>query len=144
MKASTTAAVRDGGGGGRQDRPLRVADTPTTGSLELQRARHILSDGKWHDYEDLLRELMRMVPPGRAARAAERHRIGQASRRARYRGTVLSGVPVSTRVNDPDRVRNTGARLIVRKLLSDAHFELSPLGRAPNKRIRDRRAARLE
>lgn len=123
-----------------------AAAPPETGvgSAELQRARHLLADGLWHDYEALLRQLMRMVPPGRAARAAERHRIGQAARRARYRGDVLTGVPAPTRVNDPDRVRDTGARLIVRKVLSDAHFEVSPSGRSPRKRIRDRRAAGLD
>jgi hypothetical protein len=121
-----------------------AADGGSNGSAELHRARHILADGQWHDYEALLRELMRMVPPGRAARAAEKHRVGQASRRARYRGDVLTSVPPSTRVNDPDRIRDTGARLIVRKVLSDAHFEISPPGRAPNKKIRDRRAAGLE
>lgn len=138
MTPSGTGRPSENGG-----RPPSAAVTPV-GSPELQRARHILSDGRWHDYEALLRELMRMVPPGRAARAAERHRVGQAVRRARYRGDVLTRVPAPTRVNDPDRVRDTGARLIVRKVLSDAHFEVAPSGRSPNKRIRDRRAAALE
>lgn len=135
----STGADRD-----PQDDRSRSGGGSATGSPELRRARHILSDGEWHDYEALLRELMRMVPPGRAARAAERHRVGQAARRARYRGDELTGVPAPTRVNDPDRVRDTGARLIVRKVLGDAHFEISPPGRSPSKRIRDRRAAGLD
>jgi hypothetical protein len=121
-----------------------IASASGPGSAELHRAREILADGEWHDYEALLRELMRMVPPGRAARAAERHRVGQAVRRARYRGTTLDGVPAPNRVNDPDRVRDTGARLLVRKVLSDAGFEIAPLGRAPDKKIRDRRALAAE
>lgn len=39
------------------------------------RAKELLADGEWHDYEGLLREVAKLVPPGIAMRFGEYRRI---------------------------------------------------------------------
>lgn len=41
------------------------------------RVHEILSDGEWHDLEQVVRDAMRLVPPGKAYRQAERNRKRQ-------------------------------------------------------------------
>ena len=114
-----------------------VAAGGPAASTELRRAQLVLADGIWHDYESLVRLLVPLVPPGRAARAAQGTRAGQARRRAVARGD-LNG---SVRPVDPDRLRETGARVIIRKMLRDAGFEVgtAPVSHGGRKRIRKSR-----
>lgn len=41
------------------------------------RVQEVLSDGEWHDFEQVVRDAMRLVPPGKAFRHAERNRLRQ-------------------------------------------------------------------
>jgi len=114
-------------GAGRlsDEQDLEAAGGPAA-SIELRRARLALSGGRWHDYEALVRALIPLVPPGRAARAAEVTRAGQARRRARARGEPFAVARPRARPVDPDRLREFGARVIIAKMLRDAGFEVAP------------------
>lgn len=41
------------------------------------RAMEVLADGTWHEEEAVLLEMIRMIPPGRAIRYAEKRRTAQ-------------------------------------------------------------------
>lgn len=132
------------GGAGRAGRARAAAPqrAPEDSHLspELVRARELLEDGRWHDYETVMRELVRLVTPGRAGRAAEQARLQHLKRRARQTGQQYVALP-RLRPADPDRVRESGARLIVRKMLSSSDFEIGWAGRPPARRIRWPRSA---
>lgn len=49
----------------------------------LGEAYKLLADGEWHDREEIVKELAKMVPPGIAWRHAETARINQLKRNAR-------------------------------------------------------------
>lgn len=104
-------------------------------SPELQHARQLLADGAWHDYEQVMRQLIKVIPPGRAIREAEKLRVVQARKRARYVGNAVPDAPPRRRPGDLDRMRETGARSIVRKMLNGANFQISDL-QAGQRRIR--------
>jgi hypothetical protein len=123
-------------GTGRRKERKRPEISPSA-SPEAVRAREILADGEWHEYEELMRELVPLVAPGRAWRANEEGRYRQALHRARAKGEELPWKPPRVRPVDPDRARESGARAIVRKMLNSGYFEIDPPGRAAKKRIRD-------
>jgi hypothetical protein len=104
-------------------------------SPELDRARRLLADGAWHDYEQVIRQLIKIIPPGRAIREAEKLRVAQARKRARYASSPPPEAAPRRSPPDLDRLRETGARSIVRKMLNGAHFEITPPGRG-RRRIR--------
>ena len=57
-------------------------------SAHLLRVCELLDDGDWHDYEWLIREAGRVIPPGKAMRQSERVRAkwdGAPERRVRSR-----------------------------------------------------------
>lgn len=109
---------------------------PPNASPELERARELLADGGWHDYEQVMRELVKVIPPGRAVREADSLRVAQVRKRARYAGRTPPDKPARQRHGDLDRIRTTGARAIIRKMLNGAEFDIDPPGRAERKRIR--------
>jgi len=119
------------------EQDLEAAGGPAA-STELRRARLALAGGRWHDYEALVRALIPLVPPGRAARAAEVTRAGQARRRARARGEPFTVAPPRVRPVDPDRLREFGARVIISKMLRDAGFEVASTPRSGGLRKRIR------
>lgn len=106
-------------------------------SPELARARELLGDDRWHDYELIVHELVKVIPPGRAVREAEKLRVAQARKRARYAGrSVPDRVVLSRRTpRELDQIRYTGARSIVRKMLNGSDFDIDPPIRQP-RRIR--------
>lgn len=52
------------------------------------RLHEILADGEWHDREPIVKELMRLAPPGEAWRMAEEVRVRSRIRRARNQLTA--------------------------------------------------------
>jgi hypothetical protein len=84
----------------------------------LIRAVELLEDRAWHDYEATIRELARMVPPGKAIRRAERLRA--------QRGPAERYVPVSD-----ERAIASGQRSIVKDSLHAPWFEVCPAGVLP-------------
>lgn len=56
-------------------------------SLVLSKTLELLSDGEWHDYEQLLREVIKVVPPGVALRYAQTKRFHMAKQNAKKRLT---------------------------------------------------------
>lgn len=88
-----------------------------------------------------MRELVKVITPGRAGRAAESARRTHARRRAQQRGEEFVAALPRLRPADPDRVRETGARLIVRKMITASDFEVDYGGRPVRKRIRYPRSA---
>lgn len=84
----------------------------------LDRAKELLADGEWHDYEELLSELGKLIPPGMAFRAAERSRRNSLKSR---------GLEVKPRtVEQPyERLVATGRRVILMDKLRPRYgFEL--------------------
>lgn len=140
-----TRAVGDPAHAGTRSSPASArgaaaAPESANASPELTRARELLADGTWHDYETVMRELARLITPGRAGRAAEQARLQHLKRRARQTGQPYVPLPRLLPA-DPDRVRESGARLIVRKMLSTADFEIGWSGKPPRRRIRYPRTA---
>jgi hypothetical protein len=88
----------------------------------LRRAVELLEGGEWHDFEAVMRELGKLVPPGVAIRRAERTR------------RLATGTPERQRPRPTERQIESGKRQIVRETISRPDFERDPLG-AP-KRIR--------
>lgn len=100
------------------------------------RARTLLADGAWHDYEWLLRKLMPLVPPGSAAHRTDNSRDYIAQRRTRMRSGPDAPVPERKISISYDEKVRSGARSIVRKELERRAFEIVPRGYVRNKRIR--------
>lgn len=73
--------------------------------------RRLLSDGEWHDRDELLAVASRAVPPGVAWRRAEQHRIQtarvQRSPMVRVRGDVFSAIKVGEHRVAYDALRRT-------------------------------------
>lgn len=89
-----------------------------------KRASELLGDGEWHNYEAVMSELMRLVPPGRALRENERIRRSQAQRR--FGSTAPRQVERSVEFQIA-----SGARSIVRGFLKSTkvyEFDLAGLG----------------
>lgn len=81
-------------------------------SPPMQRAVQVLIDGEWHDEEQVLLAMMRVIPPGQAMRRAESKRRGQrAAARARFES------PHRQVQRDPETLRAMGARAIAGDLL---------------------------
>jgi hypothetical protein len=91
----------------------------------LKMAVTLLLDGEWHDLEEILRELSKLVPPGRAVRRNETDR------------RLSSGTPVRrvTRGSE-DRLIASGKRAIAKDMLNKSYFEIYPPGKVKNKRVR--------
>jgi len=79
----------------------------------LTRAVELTEDGQWHNMEKLLRELAKMVPPGRAMRRAESNRLNV-------------GGPPQRATGEVERILKTGRRSIVRDFVRPPWFELDP------------------
>lgn len=82
----------------------------------LKRAVELTEDGQWHDYDDVVRELCKLVPPGKAMRRAEKSR--------RY-----TGPPERTKYDETERVLETGKKSYARDHLQKVWFEVKPVGR---------------
>lgn len=81
------------------------------------RAVELLGDGEWHDYEQTVRELMKLIPPGIAKRKVEaRRKAGMAQRRAQ-------GIPKGTlRPTPVDEQVRSGKRQYVTDFLGNARI----------------------
>lgn len=104
-------------------------------SLVYLRAAELLADGKWHDYSVIVREVAKVVPPGKAIRKSETMR----QRAARQHGSYVD--PDNRKIPRTDeRLIEYGALAIVRATLSGSVlFEIKPRGthlRDGPKRIR--------
>jgi hypothetical protein len=94
----------------------------------------LLDDEEWHDYERVMAQCMRMVPPGQAYRKAEESRVGYLQRHNRE-------VKPRVRNTDSDQVIRSGARQVVSQLIQgQPEFEVDPRGvvprNGPRKKIR--------
>lgn len=78
-----------------------------------RRVREILSDGEWHTYDELVAAAGPLVPPGRARRDAEKHRLRR------------SGVPVRVyqRVGELEVGRRSIVVRSIRQLERGRHVE---------------------
>ena len=74
-------------------------------------AADLLTDGEWREYEWMIRELGKLVPPGRAIRRNEQDRSYNSDARERVR-------PLS-----PERAIQAGRRAIVRDALRVSSYE---------------------
>jgi DNA-directed RNA polymerase subunit M/transcription elongation factor TFIIS len=90
----------------------------------LTKAVELLEDGEWHDLEFVLRELGKLVPPGRAMRRNENDR------------RLSSGTDARKKDLSETRLIASGKRAIAKDLLNKSYFEIYPLGRVQNKRVR--------
>lgn len=71
----------------------------------------LLGDGGWHDRDQIIVQLLHLVPPGRALRVAERERLRQI-------GLRQEGEPPPRRVErSQEFVIRSGARTLVRQSL---------------------------
>ena len=93
-------------------------------SARLMRAVELTEDGQWHDYDDIERELAKLIPPGLAMRKAERTRLSQ------------GGPPERTKFDDEKRIIETGKKAIARDTLRGRWFEVDPRGRHWDGRVR--------
>lgn len=80
-----------------------------------QRAVDLLGDGKWHNYEKVVHQLMKLIPPGRAIRRNEKERAMQNPNPRK--------VPLSI-----ERQIASGQRAIVRDFLKNSNFETDKAG----------------
>jgi hypothetical protein len=91
------------------------------------RVHELLGDGKWHNFEQAVAELGKLIPPGIAMRVSEqdrrRHTPGPRSQ-----------------PRDVERQIQTGRRIIVRAMFKTARFETDrpgdPRRPVPQRRIR--------
>ena len=90
----------------------------------VMRAVELLEDGEWHYVEDVLRELMKMVPPGRALRQAEQQR-------------QYDGPAQRVRHKSERQLIEIGRRLLARRALVGSgkadYFEMTPASPGPKK-----------
>jgi hypothetical protein len=101
------------------------------------RATELLGDGEWHNYDAVLRELVKLIPPGEAIRKAERVRVAG----RKQRKVIEPDAPRAGRFQreSSDLIRS-GARVIVRDFLrNDRVFEADPKALAPGQVAPDRR-----
>lgn len=77
----------------------------------LQRALALLADGSWHNQETVLREMIKLIPPGQCLRRAERNRTLQ-----------FDGRPLTPRriTRSTEYLRLTGGRAIAVDSLKQA------------------------
>lgn len=86
-----------------------------------------LSDGEWHDYERLVREVGKLIPPGIAMRAQKQARRAQKLQRDGW-----SAPARRVQAIDTDRAVESGRRTIVRVMLKNPRFEFDrPAGLKP-------------
>jgi hypothetical protein len=113
-----------------------VTATGTYQPALAARVVELLADGEWHNYEQVVRELMKVVPPGPAIRRAEQDRI--ASNRGHKKADEEIGPRVKPR--GTDELIRSGRRAIVRAFLRNVNYETDRPGRAnridPERRIR--------
>lgn len=108
------------------------ADQPTVREAMWTKAKEVLGDGQWHNYEAAIREIGTVIPPGVALRTQERERIkSMTTPRASEQRTV----PL-----DLDRRVESGRRAMVRVLFKHRCFETDKPGhtrnRVPDRKIR--------
>jgi hypothetical protein len=98
----------------------------------LVRLTELLEDGEWHRLDQVIREVGKLIPPGRAVRQAESDRLA-------------AGGPPQRKVPLPvERQIESGRRTIVRSMLGYAggrYFEVDPRPRggvraSPDTRVR--------
>lgn len=97
----------------------------TAGPL-LMRAVELLEDQRWHFTEDVVREIMKVVPPGKALRAAEKSRVSGNSSKPRQRD--WKPPPERVRPISTERAIQVGARVLARQVLFHPSFERSGSG----------------
>lgn len=90
----------------------------------MLRVTELLEDGEWHDFEEVLAQLMKLIPPGRALRRTEAMRRYKSDAEERQR-------PFSQ-----ERQIASGKRAIAKDALAKPYIEIYPLGKVKNKRVR--------
>lgn len=102
------------------------------GGQLVERAHELLGDGEWHSYEQVARELCRLVPPGKAIRRSENERFHSTGKR------YAKGEYPQERVRyrDTSELIRTGARSYVRDFLHHRNFEVRGAPRDPDRQIR--------
>lgn len=88
-------------------------------SPPLVRAVMICKDGQWHDFEEVVREVGKVIPPGKAMRRAERNRI------------LSGGPPQRCAKYDVTRIMAAGKRSLARDFVRPPWFVIEPAGRVP-------------
>lgn len=91
----------------------------------LVRAADLLEDGEWHDYEQVIRELAKMVPPGRALRHAEK--IRKAAGNGRNKNEDWNPPEQRVRARSREQIIATGARSIARSMIHHKDIEIRHL-----------------
>lgn len=99
--------------------------------IVLSRAVELTEDGGWHNYADLMRELAKLVQPGKAIRKAEKNRLGD------------GGPAVRTKNAETERVIQTGKNAVVREFLTKPWFEVKPTGRITDGTVRQIRLTKI-
>lgn len=112
-------------------RPTRIRNAhlhPGRKGEVRKRAEILLADGEWHQYERVVSQLIRLVPPGVAARRAEAMRKASSN---------YEGPEKRVRHRDLDQVIRTGARAVVKDVLRDERaFVVEPSGRLDDPSVR--------
>lgn len=96
----------------------------------LVRAVLLCEDGEWHDFDVILHEVAKVIPPGRAMRRAEDNRRNCGGPDERIKG-------------DTERIMATGKRSVARDFLRPPWFEIEPVGRVPRGTPRQIRLVKL-
>jgi len=92
-------------------------------SVMHQHALQLLRDGYWHDYNEVLRDLMEHVPPHKAAHEAERARID--NWRKTHPDASPNYIPPRKKRHTMDQQIQTGARMIANEILRNAAYEVA-------------------
>jgi hypothetical protein len=87
----------------------------------MLRAVELLADEQWHDYDEVLGEVARLVPPGRALRANEAARRNAGNRSGKQAPAArVQQLPLA-------RLVESGQRMVARSVLKHrGYFELDP------------------
>lgn len=99
-----------------------------------QRARELLADGQWHDFEQIMRQLMPLVPAGIATRVVER---------GRTKGRADVSPPKRVKPMSVDEQIRSGQRGFVRDVLNYARFYEATPSKARGTRLDPDRRIRL-
>lgn len=94
-----------------------------------ERAVELMGDGKWHDYETIIRELAKLVPPGVALRRSEQLRqSARPSTDGAAHDPNWKPPPARIRPRSTEDQISTGARVIARLFLGAVGFETNRPG----------------
>lgn len=86
----------------------------------LRRASELLSDGEWHDREEIMREMGKVIPPGIAIRFQEQVRAGRRTQRLKNNLPVVSESPERIVPRENNTLITMGRRGLALKALHAA------------------------